>query len=67
MSREIPGAGNPTPEAGMLVIPCRRCGAEITAGSEDELVERVHAHIRSEHGSEHAPAREHLLAHARRI
>lgn len=67
MSGEIAKTRSAAPERGMLVIPCRRCGAEITAASEDELVKRVHAHIRSEHGSEHAPAREHLLPHARRI
>jgi predicted small metal-binding protein len=49
----------------MLELDCRRCGETITAHDEDELVARVHAHIKAKHGSPHAPAREHLLAHAR--
>ena len=52
---------------GMLALDCRRCRETITARDEDELQARVYAHIRSEHGSPHAPAREHLLAHARSI
>jgi predicted small metal-binding protein len=48
-----------------LTVPCRRCGAEIEGETEDELVERVGAHIRDVHKSPHVPPREHLLAHAR--
>ena len=47
-----------------IVVPCRRCGTEITADDEDELVARVQDHIRDVHGSPHIPPRAHLLAHA---
>jgi predicted small metal-binding protein len=49
-----------------ITIPCRRCGELIAADDEEALVERVHEHIRSVHNSPHAPAREHLVAHATR-
>lgn len=42
-------------------LPCRRCGALITADDEDELVTKIQTHARNDH--DHTPAREHILAH----
>jgi predicted small metal-binding protein len=47
-----------------MVVPCRRCGAQISGRDEDELLARVQDHIRKVHASQHVPPREHLLAHA---
>jgi len=48
-----------------MTVPCRRCGAEVSAETEDALVEKVAQHIREVHNSPHVPPREHLLEHAR--
>ena len=44
-----------------LTITCKHCGADVTAETEDELVEHVQAHVR-EHGATHALPREAVLA-----
>jgi predicted small metal-binding protein len=45
---------------------CPRCDAEIAADSEDELIAKVRAHIRDDHGFAHAMPRKHILAVLRR-
>lgn len=45
-----------------LSLTCPRCHTAITAGDEDDLVARVQAHVRDDHGGRHTPAREHILA-----
>ncbi len=49
-----------------ITVPCRRCGLELSAETEDDLVEQVRAHIRDVHHSPHVPPRDHLLEHATR-
>jgi hypothetical protein len=41
-------------------VTCKHCGAEVTAGTEDQLVERVQAHVRG-HGATHPLPREAIL------
>jgi len=48
-----------------ITMTCKRCDAEITATDEDELVTAVQSHIR-DHGGEHAPSREQILARLHR-
>jgi hypothetical protein len=45
-----------------LTLTCKHCGAEVATETEDQLVERVEAHIH-DHGGQHAlPSREQILA-----
>ena len=45
---------------------CPRCDTLITAANEDELVAKVQAHVRDDHGLSHALPRKHILAILRR-
>lgn len=46
-----------------ISLPCKRCGAVITADDEDELVAQVQTHAARDHDLAHALSREHILAH----
>lgn len=46
----------------MLSLTCPRCHAVITADDEENLVARVQAHVRDDHGGGHVPSRKHILA-----
>jgi len=46
-----------------ISLPCKRCGAVITADDEDELVAKVQTHAARDHDLAHALSREHILAH----
>ncbi len=46
-------------------MKCNRCGEVLTGSAEDDLVDRVQAHVRGhacDHGRDHAPSREQILA-----
>ena len=49
-----------------LSLTCPRCEAVITAGDEDDLVAKVQAHVRDDHGGVHSPSREHIRARLHR-
>jgi predicted small metal-binding protein len=44
----------------MRVVECNICGEAISAASDEELVGRVHDHVRSEHDED--PARDEIEA-----
>ncbi len=48
-----------------LSLTCKRCGAEIAAEDEDELVTQVQIHVR-DHDPGHVPSREHILGRLHR-
>lgn len=52
-----------------LSLTCKHCDATLTGATEDELVDRVQAHVRGhslDHGRDHTVSREQILArHAR--
>lgn len=50
-----------------LTVNCPRCDAVIDAEDEDDLVAKVQAHVRDDHGLEHTLPRKHILARLRRI
>ena len=45
-----------------ITATCPRCDTEITAEDDDDLVQRVQAHARSQHGLTHTLPRKHVLA-----
>ena len=47
-----------------LTLTCKHCGAAVAGETEDELVERVQAHVRG-HGATHTPPRAAILARAK--
>ena len=48
-----------------LKMKCPRCDTVITAADEDDLVARVQAHARNDHGLQHTLPRKHILANLR--
>jgi len=49
-----------------ISMTCQRCDAVITADDEDDLVAKVQAHARGDHGLAHILPRKHILAHLHR-
>jgi hypothetical protein len=49
-----------------LTMPCPRCEAVIDAEDEDDLVAKVRAHVREDHGLDHTLPAKHILARLRR-
>jgi predicted small metal-binding protein len=45
-----------------ITASCPRCDYTITANDEDELVTKVEAHVRDDHGLTHEMPRKHVLA-----
>jgi transcription initiation factor IIE alpha subunit len=50
----------------MIEMTCPRCGAELTAADEDELVARVQQHVREDHELPHTLPAKHILRELRR-
>ena len=50
-----------------LQVACPRCETIIAAADEDDLVNKVQAHVRDDHGLGHTLPRKHILARLRRI
>jgi predicted small metal-binding protein len=50
-----------------LRVRCPRCEMVIAAADEDDLVNKVQAHVRNDHGLDHTMPRKHILARLRRI
>lgn len=48
-----------------LTASCPRCGFELHAADEDELVALVQRHVREDHGFERELPRKHVLAYLR--
>ena len=48
-----------------ISLTCKHCGAEVAGDTEDQLVERVQAHVRG-HGATHQLPREAILRLAER-
>lgn len=46
----------------LLVTSCKGCGAEFSAGTEDELVAQVQAHVSEAHAHGHVPTTEQVRA-----
>lgn len=49
-----------------LTANCPRCGFELHAADEDELVALVQEHVREDHGFERELPRKHILAYLRK-
>jgi predicted small metal-binding protein len=49
-----------------MTLHCPRCDFVLSAEDEDELVAKVQAHVRKDHGLEHTLPRKHILARLRR-
>lgn len=49
-----------------LSANCPRCGVNLQAADEDELVRLVQQHVRDDHGFEREMPRKHILAHLRK-
>jgi predicted small metal-binding protein len=49
-----------------LAINCPRCKTAIDAVDEDDLVAKVQAHVRDDHGLNHTLPPKHILARLRR-
>lgn len=49
-----------------LTANCPRCGFELHAADEDELVELAQQHVRDDHGFERELPRKHILAYLRK-
>ncbi len=41
---------------------CKGCGVELVADDEEQLIDKVQAHIAKAHGGGHAPTREQVRA-----
>jgi Protein of unknown function (DUF1059) len=48
-----------------LTATCPRCGLNLQAADEDELVAAVQQHVRDDHGFERELPRKHVLAYLR--
>ena len=49
-----------------LTAACPRCGVELRAADEDELVTIVQQHVRNDHGFDRELPRKHILAYLRK-
>ena len=49
-----------------LTAACPRCGVELRAVDEDELVTIVQQHVRDDHGFDRELPRKHILAYLRK-
>ena len=49
-----------------MTIACPRCGALIDAEGDDDLIAKVQAHVREDHGLDHTMPRKHILAQLRK-
>ncbi|MGI8411790.1 MAG: DUF1059 domain-containing protein [Solirubrobacteraceae bacterium] len=50
-----------------LIINCPRCDKTITADDEEDLVAKVQAHVRKDHGFPHTLPRKHILGRLRSL